>query len=125
MPSVAAVPDLGPPIAYVALVEGMPVYDRGGTRVGVVERVVADEQHDIFEGVIVHTVPLPGRHVFADAEVITELRERGVRLAVDGRALPEPGEQTRAGDEAQAAGASTEGRVQAYLRRAWDRINRR
>ncbi len=121
----AAVPDLGPPIAYIALQEGMPVYDRRGSRIGVVDRVLADEQHDIFEGVVVHTLPLPGRHLFADVEVITELGERGVRLSVDGRALPEPADQTRATDESQAPDAVVESRVQSYLRRAWDWLSRR
>jgi hypothetical protein len=43
----------------------------------VVDHVVAHEVVDIFEGIIVHTIPLPGRHLFADADQISELRERG------------------------------------------------
>lgn len=41
---------LGPPIAYLALEEGTPVYDRRGERLGVVDHIMADEVHDIFEG---------------------------------------------------------------------------
>ena len=83
--------DLGPPIAYTGLDEGTPVYDRSGERIGVVDHVLADMQLDIFEGVIVHTRPLPGRHLFADVEQIAELRERGVLLAVERDELHEPG----------------------------------
>ena len=61
----ASTAELGEPIAYLALKEGTPVYDRTGERVGVLEHVVADEPTDIFEGLIVHTLPLPGRHLFA------------------------------------------------------------
>jgi uncharacterized protein YrrD len=84
------VDDLGPPIAYTVLEEGTPVYDRNGKCIGVVDDVLADLQLDIFEGVTVHTRPLPGRHLFADVEQITELRERGVLLAVERDDLHEP-----------------------------------
>ena len=80
--------DLGPPIAYTLLEEGTPVYDRNGERIGVVEHVLADFTLDIFEGVIVHTLPLPGTHRYADMDQIAELHERG-RGAL-GRARPAP-----------------------------------
>lgn len=117
--------DLGPPIAFLALAEGTPVYDARGERVGVAEHVLADEQAGIFEGLIVHTLPLPGRHLYADAEQIDELRERGVVLAVDVRALhAPPGERERgAGDDGD--GASIEGALHARLRRAWDWLSGR
>src|SRR2546423_8407897 len=79
-----SIAELGRPVAYLALREGTPVYGRAGERIGVVDHVVADEPTDIFEGLIVHTLPLPGRHLFADADQIAEMRERGVLLAVDG-----------------------------------------
>jgi hypothetical protein len=72
---------LGAPISHRGLADGTPVYDPGGQRVGVVDRV--QEEEGIFEGLVIHTLPLPGRHVFADYEQIAELRERGVLLAVD------------------------------------------
>lgn len=114
---------LGPPIAYLALKEGAAVYDRGGERVGVVEHVLADETHDIFEGVILHTLPLPGRHLFADVAQIAELRERGVRLSVDRDELREPSENpatpTAHPDD------TIESPFQARLRRAWDWLSER
>jgi uncharacterized protein YrrD len=113
------VEDLGPPIAHLALEEGTPVYDRTGKRLGVVDRVVTDHDGDIFEGVIIHTLPLPGRHLYANHDQIAELRERGVLLSVHRDALHElsaPSARKRASDQ------SAEGPVQAALRRAWDWI---
>jgi hypothetical protein len=75
------VDDLGPPIAYTVLEEGTPVYDLHGERIGVVEHVLGES--DIFEGVNIHTHPFPGRHLFADAEQIAQLHERGVVLTID------------------------------------------
>jgi uncharacterized protein YrrD len=115
------VEDLGAPIAYLALEEGTPVYDRSGERIGVVEHVQADWQADIFDGVIVHTRPLPGRHLFADVDQIAELHERGVVLSVDRDALREPSEKPTG----EQPGGSVESPLQARLRRAWDWISGR
>jgi len=117
----ALVEELGPPIAYVALEEGTPVYDRSGERIGVVEHVLADMAEDIFDGVIVHTLPLPGRHLLADFDQIAELHERGVLLSVGRDALREPSEK-RTGAQ---PGGSVESTFQARLRRAWDWISGR
>jgi uncharacterized protein YrrD len=117
------VEDLGAPIAYLALEEGTPVFDRRRERVGVVEHVLADLTKDIFDGVIVHTRPLPGRHLFADAEQIGQLHERGVLLSVDRDTLHEPGENP-AVVEAQ-PDDTVESQLQARLRRAWDWISGR
>ena len=46
----------------------------------------------VFHGLIVHTPPLPGRHLFADADQISELRERRVLLSVTQDDLHEPRE---------------------------------
>jgi uncharacterized protein YrrD len=114
------VDDLGPPIAYTVLEEGAPVYDRNGERIGVVDQVLADMQLDIFEGVIVHTLPLPGRHLFADVDQIAELHERGVVLSVGRDELHEPPDQSaqRKRDDDE----RVESPLEARLRRAWDWI---
>jgi hypothetical protein len=109
--------DLGPPIGYTVLREGTPVYDRGGNRIGVVEHVLADEPVDIFHGLIVHTRPLPGRHLFAAADQITELHERGVLLSVTGDEMHEPAEKSPGGSGDP---GRVESPLQAGLRRAWD-----
>ena len=131
--------DLGPPIAYTVLAEGTPVYDRNGERIGVVDHVLADMQLDIFEGVIVHTLPLPGRHLFADVDQIDELHERGVLLSVARDELHEPPDEparkrptttgwrarSRRGcaapgtGSAEPAAAGSAGRPRAMRGRAW------
>ena len=108
--------DLGPPVAYLGLREGTPVYDRRGERIGVVEHVLADEPMDIFLGLIVHTHPVPGRHLYADADQIGQMRERGVVLVVGREALHEPsGPRPNAPDD-----TPLDGTLPARLRRAWD-----
>jgi hypothetical protein len=104
--------DLGPVIAWRALEEGLPVYDPDGREIGVVEEVLAPGE--IFEGVVIHTRPLPGRHLVADHDQIASLHERGVVLAVGRDALREPGRPRGRGRR------SPEPRWHARLRRAWD-----
>jgi uncharacterized protein YrrD len=114
------VDDLGPPIAYTVLEEGTPVFDVDGNQIGVVEHVVADMQLDIFEGVIAHTRPLPGRHLFADVEQIAELHERGVLLSVPREELHESPDKAERHDRDR-----PESPLEARLRRAWDRLTQR
>lgn len=117
--SFALMDELGASVAHLALKEGVPVYDKSGRRVGVVDRVMRDEATGIFEGVIVHTLPLPGRHLYAGHEQIAELRERGVLLSVERNELHELSERsarTRGSDK------TVEPPLEARLRRAWDWI---
>jgi hypothetical protein len=79
---------LGPPVAYLALEDGTPVYDRSGARVGVVEHVM--DEGGIFEGIIIHTYPLPGRHLYADADQVDGIHQRGVVLSVELADLHDP-----------------------------------
>lgn len=110
--------ELGPPVAYTALKDGTPVYDRNGKRIGVVEHVMA--VGDIFEGVVVHTHPLPGRHLYADADQIAEIHEHGVLLSVPAEELHDPAR------EATSRRTDThEHTLEARLRHAWDWITRR
>ena len=111
--------DLGPPVSHLALKEGTPVDDRGGQRIGVVDGVVVDEKTGIFEGLIVHTLPLPGRHLYAKHRDVADMRERGVLLSVDRAALHEPGPQSAGGT----SGERVEGPIQRHLRRTWDWIS--
>jgi uncharacterized protein YrrD len=113
------VEDLGPAIAHLALEEGTPVYDRGGERIGVVDRILTDHDGDIFEGVIIHTLPLPGRHLYANHDQIAELREQGVMLSVHRDALRE---LSASSARKTASDQAADGPVQAALRRACDGI---
>jgi sporulation protein YlmC with PRC-barrel domain len=111
------VDDLGSPVAPLALADGVPVYDAGGRRIGVVDRVVMDEGTGIFEGLIIHTLPLPGGHLYAGHEQIAELRERGVVLSVDRSELPELSESAA---RERASRQTPESALEARLRKAWD-----
>jgi hypothetical protein len=116
--------DLGPPIAYLALEDGMPVYASDGEEVGKLTHVLADPDDDIFDGIVIDTRPGPGGHRFADVSQIAELHEGGIVLGLDSEAaksLPEP---------AEAPGALEVGpddvvpdRLDDKLRRAWRRIS--
>lgn len=110
--------DLGPPVSPLALRDGVPVYDRVGERIGVVDRVMTDEVTGIFEGLIIHTPPVVGgRHLFASHDQIAELRERGVRLAAGRAELYEldgsAGRRRRDDDRPEPP-------IEALLRKAWD-----
>ena len=121
-PIVCGVDDLGAPIAYTVLAEGTPVYDRDGKRIGVVEHVLADFTLDIFEGVIVHTRALPGRHLVADVDQIAELHERGVVLSVERDRLHEPPRRSDRDDEGN---DKVDSPLESRLRRVWDRLTGR
>jgi hypothetical protein len=94
------------------------VYDRNRTRIGVVEHVMTEG--NIFEGLIVHTYPLPGRHLYADAAQVAEIREHGVLLSVGSDELHDPRREAgrRQRDEQQTG-------LEARLRRALDWLTRR
>ena len=117
-------PDLGDPVSHLALREGVPVYDSEGKAFGVVEHVMTDEVTGIFEGLIIHTRPLPGRHLVADPDQIADIRERGVVLAVGKDALHDPDTEDRAGARDRHAD-ELESRIEAMLRRAWDWLTAR
>ena len=114
---------LGRPVAYTALVEGMPVYGPDGARVGIVDEVLAEEQHDLFLGIVVHTLPLPGRHLRADADQIAGIYERGVLLAVPRDSLSEPPPPRPA--RSRGTATRVEPPAEALLRRIWGRLTRR
>jgi hypothetical protein len=115
--------DLGAPISYLVLEKGAPVYDARGEEVGKVEHVLAAQDADIFEGILIDARPGPGPGGwrFADADQIDGLYERGVALAVGADELhdPEPGPGVLRVDPAD---AEVEGTLQAKLRRAWDYV---
>jgi hypothetical protein len=116
-PTIPADADLGATVSYLTLKEGTPVYDRSGRRIGVVEEIVADTRLDIFDGLIIHTDPLPGRHLLAKVDQIAELHERGVLLSAASHELA-PARRPRGSDE----DVSPEGRLHALLRRGLDRL---
>jgi hypothetical protein len=116
--------DLGPPVSYLALEDGVPVYSADGEQVGKVQHVLADEEDDIFDGIVIDVRLGPGGLRFADATQVAELHERGVVLALTAAAaqeLPEPapGPGVLRIDPADAE----ESELTRKLRRAWDLIS--
>jgi hypothetical protein len=114
--------DLGAPISYLALEEGTAVFAADGDEVGHVAHVLADEEEDIFDGIVIaHGL---GRHSFADAEQVDAIHERGVALtitAAEAEALPEPAENPAVMDEDLSE--SQESGLTAKLHRAWDLLS--
>jgi hypothetical protein len=114
--------DLGAPISYLALEEGTAVFAADGEEVGRVAHVLAVEEEDIFDGIVIsHGV---GRHTFADAEQVGAIHERGVTLtltAAEAEALPEPAENPAVMHEdlSDSEGSSLSNK----LRRAWDLLS--
>jgi hypothetical protein len=114
--------DLGAPISYLALEEGTAVFAADGEEVGQVAHVLAVEEEDIFDGIVIsHGL---GRHTFADAEQVGAIHERGVTLtltAAEAEALPEPAENPAVmhEDPSGSEGSSLSNK----LRRAWDLLS--
>jgi hypothetical protein len=114
--------DLGPPVSYHALPEGTAVLGADGEEVGHVAHVLADEEQDIFDGIVIsHGL---GRHSFADAEQVAAIHEHGVTLtivAAQAETLPEPTENPAVmHDDASEPDASP---LADKLRRAWDLLS--
>jgi sporulation protein YlmC with PRC-barrel domain len=117
-PIATGVEDLGAQIASLALQEGTSVYDDRGERIGVVDEVLLEPPGGIFEGVIVHTLPLPGHHLRATPDQIAEIRERGVLLTVGREALREEDASQRR----RAESPPVEPPLERFARRVWDRV---
>ena len=118
--------DYGQPRSYLEVEDGVDVISSDGKAVGTLEHVLADEQSDIFDGIVVDTSAGPGGHRFVDAPEVAEFRERAVLLtisATDVEALPEPSANPavmqHGGEE------DADGPLAQKLRRAWDLISGR
>jgi PRC-barrel domain protein len=114
--------DLGAPVAYLALEEGTAVLSADGEELGTVAHVLADEENDIFDGIVIsHGL---GRHTFADAEQVGEIHEHGVVLTLttaEAEALPEPSENPAVMEDDPSAPEGSP--VADKLRRAWDLLS--
>ncbi|HSD77571.1 MAG TPA: hypothetical protein VLA98_09205 [Solirubrobacteraceae bacterium] len=116
-------PDLGAPSSYLALPAGVPVYASDGEQAGRVEHVLAAEDADIFDGLVVR---IGGRRAFVDATLIAGLYERGAVLTIDAGAvtrLPEPSANPPA--LRATPGDTTPDGLARKLRRAWDVLSGR
>ena len=116
-------PDLGTPIAWTALPDGIPVYSADGQRVATVKHVLGDTGTDIFDGIILDT---DHGHRFVDAPEVGPLGEEGAQLTIradEVAALPEPTPAPAVIDvDPTDPGESP---LQSTLRRAWDLLSGR
>jgi len=117
--------DLGAPSSYLVLRPGIPVFSRDGEKLGEVEHVLADNDLDIFDGIVFDPSPLPGGLRFADAPEVAGIYERGVVLTVtsaEAENLPEP---TANPGVLEVTGVEDVDRseLREKLRRAWELIS--
>jgi uncharacterized protein YrrD len=118
--------DYGEPISYEVLEPGTPVYSSDGYEVGIVHHVLADENADVFDGVVVGQRHHRRGHRFADADDIARIYERAVILNSDrseAERLPEPTANPAVLRDDPAAPRSEA--LADKLRRAWDYISGR
>jgi hypothetical protein len=113
--------DLGDPISYMALEAGTPCFAADSVKVGHVARVLADDAEDVFDGIVIaHHL---GHHVFADADQVAAIHQRGVTLTVSGaeaESLPRPSENPAVMEVDPADTVSSGFRT--TVRRFWDRL---
>lgn len=117
--------DRGEPISYMVLSEGTPVALSDGSAYGEVKRVLAAEDEDIFDGLILDT---PDGDRFVDAPRVAGLYERQVVLSIAREqvdCLPEPTRNPAAlGVDPDDTSADDAGdKLRHALRRAWDRVS--
>ncbi|KUL30542.1 hypothetical protein [Actinoplanes awajinensis] len=79
--------DLGEPVAYLVLREGVPVCTPSGDPVGTVTRVLADEREDIFHGLLIST---PDGPRFATGDQVAGLYEHGAIVTEPAERLARP-----------------------------------
>jgi Uncharacterized protein conserved in bacteria (DUF2171) len=115
--------DLGQPTSYLAVQKGVPVYASDGERIGVVEKVLSAPNIDMFDGIVVDTMPGPGGHRFVDAPEVDAIYENGVTLKIDAATaakLPKPGANPGV---IKASAADFAGKDRGTLGRLWDRLS--
>jgi hypothetical protein len=122
----ASMAEYGQPRSYLTVDAGVDVISADGQRVGALEHVLADEQADIFDGVVIDVSAGPGGHRFVDAPEVSEFREQAVLLTIDAAAVerlpePHPNPAVMQHDGVE----DSEGPLAQKLRRAWDLISGR
>jgi PRC-barrel domain len=114
--------DLGHPSSFHALGPGVPVFSSDGEKLGEVERVLADLDAGVFDGIVFDTSALPGGHRFVDGPEVGDIYERGVVLkisAAEAAELPPPS----ANPGSISVKAGDLGPKRSGLRRFWDKIS--
>jgi hypothetical protein len=76
---VSAEDDAGLPIAYQALAAGTPVHAENGAHVGTVKQVLAVEEEDVFDGLMIDT---ESGTRFIDADQVAHIAEHRVDISL-------------------------------------------
>jgi hypothetical protein len=116
--------EYGEPVSYLAVKEGSAIVGSDGKEVGTVQHVLADEESDVFDGVVIDTRLGPGGLRFVDAPQVREIRERAIVLSIpasEAQELPEPTPNPAVMEHGGVE--DTESPLQQKLRRAWDLIS--
>lgn len=75
--------DLGEPVSYQVVSRGTPVYSADDERIGKVVHVLAAEDEDVFDGIVIGEHVLGREHRFADADDVERIYENGVVLKLE------------------------------------------
>lgn len=116
--------DLGEPISYEVLEPGTPVYSSDGEQIGKVAHVLAAEDEDVFDGIVIGAHIFGEDHRFADADDVRPIYECGVVLKLDRAAceqLHKPSANPAVMRDDPAESKADIRREK--LRRAWDLIS--
>ena len=121
--------DAGLPISYQVLREGTSVYSSDEESVGSVVHVLAVEDEDVFDGIVIDQpsrdhAPGGPEHRFVDASIIDSIHEHAVTLTLTASAcrdLPEPSANPAVMRDDPADGGTSD--WGSKLRRAWDRLS--
>jgi sporulation protein YlmC with PRC-barrel domain len=116
--------DHGEPISYLVLGAGTDVVGSDGEVVGKVQHVLADEEEDVFDGIVIDAGIGPGGSHFVDADQVADIYERAVVLNLPSSAVENLPRPTPAPAVMESHGAEdSEGRLQSKLHRAWDLLS--
>jgi uncharacterized protein YrrD len=114
--------DLGYRVSYEVLEPGTPVFSSDEQQIGTVAHVLAAEDEDVFDGIVIAEHHGRHGHRFADADDVQDIYERGVVLKLDSAAceqLHEPSANPAVMRDDPAEG----GQIHGKLRRAWDMLS--
>jgi hypothetical protein len=117
--------DEGLPASWEVLQPDTPVFASDGTNVGKVKKVLAVEEEDIFEGILLDT---EHGERFVEAEQVGSIHERGVDLKIDAACCaallePEPAPAVMEVGPDDTAEPARAYKRDIWLKRIWDRIS--
>jgi hypothetical protein len=116
--------DYGEPTSYLALEEGVAIVSSDGQEVGKLQHVLADDEEDVFDGIVIDTHLGPGGMHFVDAPDVRECRERAVIIATVAAEVPNLPRPTPNPAVIESHGVEdSESPLREKLHRAWDLIS--